>query len=131
MAAGLQFAKYEADIWGEQVHIYGPDYYQTAYPTSQGRSNFQVVPGLGLRMGIKFLRRMEFGVCIQGVYGYKKFQELTFKYTYRDELNERTAIFESNGTGLYSSLFLGVNLKKLERRLKLNTPRNSIRCQKK
>lgn len=115
VAAGLQFAKYEADIWGEQVHIYGPDYFQTEYPTSQGRSNFQVVPGLGVRMGIKFLKRMEFGVCIQGVYGYKRFQELTFKYNYRDELTERTAKFESNGTGLYSCFFLGVNLKKRER----------------
>lgn len=114
-AAGLQFAKYEADIWGEQVHIYGPDYFQTEYPTSQGRSNFQVVPGLGVRMGIKFLKRMEFGVCIQGVYGYKRFQELTFKYNYRDELTERTAKFESNGTGLYSNFFLGINLKKRER----------------
>ena len=116
MAIGLQFAKYQADIWGEQVRVYGPDYFQTDYPTSHGHSNFQVVPSLGIKMGIKFLKRMEFGVCIQGVYGYKQFQELTFKYTYKDDpLTERVAKFVSNGTGLYSSFFLGVNFKKYKK----------------
>lgn len=111
-AAGLQFARHRADIWGEQIHIYGPNYFQTEYPTSRGRNNFQIVPGLGVKAGVKFLKRMEFGVCIQGVYGYKQFQELSFKYTYKNELTERTAKFQSNGTGLYSSFFLGVSLKK-------------------
>lgn len=112
IGAGLQVARHYYDIWGELVNIHGPDYFQTQYPTSEGWDNTQIVPLIGARLGVKFLRRMEFGLNMQGVFGFKSFEKLTLVYTYRNDPTIRTAKFESNGTGLYSCLFLGVNLKK-------------------
>lgn len=108
---GHQYARKIADLWSEQFRVFGPDYYQTKLPVSEGKSNFQLVPVVGINIGIKFLKRIEAGILIQGIYGYRTFQSFEFYYYHKDSpAIERTARFESRGTGINSALYLGVNI---------------------
>lgn len=110
-SVGHQYARKLGDLWAEQFRVYGPDYYQTKLPISEGKSNFQLVPVIGINIGIKFLKRIEAGILIQGIYGYRTFQSFEFYYYYKDSpAIERTARFESRGTGINSALYLGVNI---------------------
>jgi len=107
---GLQYTKKQGGYWGEPSPVMGPDYFETEAPISVGRNNFQLVPSLGLRVGVKFLKRLEFGASVQGVYGTKAFNRLYFRYYYKDDPGtNRIAIFEGKGTGIVTGLFLGVN----------------------
>ncbi len=108
---GIQETRYFGDLWGEQVRINGPDYFINKIPTSEGYNISQVVPSAGVRFGVKIKKRVQVGLCFQGVYGFRTFQRINFYYTYKGDPNTpRRAVFESRGTGLFSSLFLGVDL---------------------
>lgn len=111
---GIQHAKKTADLWREQVRIYGPDYYQTSLPDSEGYDTTQIVPSLGIRTGVKLTKMIDIGLNIQGVYASKTYQKIIFYYTYRNDPTERTAVFDSKGTGIFSSIFLSIDLSKIE-----------------
>jgi len=110
---GIQHSKKTFDLWREQVRIYGPDYYQTSLPDSEGYDITQIVPSLGVRAGIKISKRLDVGLNIQGVYAFKTYQKIIFYYTYKDDPTERTAVFDSRGTGIFSSVFLSFDISHL------------------
>jgi hypothetical protein len=110
---GLQNSKKTADLFRQAVRIFGPDYYQTRLPDSEGNNITQIVPSLGVRMGIKISKRVDIGLNIQGVYAFKTYQKIIFYYTYRNDSTERRAVFDSRGSGVFSSIFLSFNISNL------------------
>ncbi len=114
LAIGLQKSQYRSDLWGEQLNINGPEYYQNKPATSEHSEFTQLVPSLGIQGGIKIAKRIEVGLRMQAVYGFRTYQKITLHYTYKDDpLTDRVAIFDSRGTGIFSSLYLAINLSKL------------------
>jgi len=110
---GVQYSKETAVLWGEAVRIFGPDYYQAEIPYSEGYDTTQIVPSLGVRTGVKLYKRLSIGLNIQGVYAFKTYQKIFFNYTYKNDPTVRTAVFDSRGTGLFSTLFLSFDVSNL------------------
>ncbi len=107
---GLQTSRRFGDIASGYLKVMGPDYFEIN-ATSEGIDMKQLVPSLGVRMGVKIKKQIQVGLCFQGVYGFKTFQRIFFDYTYKDDpFTERRAVFDTRGTGLYSSLFIGIDL---------------------
>lgn len=111
---GLQYAKKTAILWEGYMSVYGDDYYQTISPYSEGYDMTQIVPSLGIRSGVKLSKMFEIGLNIQGVYASKTYQKIIFYYTYRSDPTERRAVFDSKGTGIFSSIYLSLDLSKIE-----------------
>lgn len=112
---GLTYQFTKPNNWGfydiEPPH--GPDYVQTAPMRTEAFRTFHVLPSLGVNMGFVFWKRLELGLDIQGVYGFKPIQRLYFTYSYKG-VPQGTAIFETTGTGIFSTIKVGYRLVKLK-----------------
>ena len=108
---GLQVSKSQNIMFYNIADIQGPDYFQIADITTEAFNTVQFVPVAGLKTGVLLWRRIELGVSIQGVVGFRSYQDLYFPYSYRGEVQE-TAVFESKGTGIFATLNLGYRLVK-------------------
>ena len=86
--------------------INGPDYVQLADIRAEVFNTVQVVPVVGFKTGFLLWRRVDLGVNVQGVWGFKSYTDLYFDYAYRGEVQE-TAVFEATGTGIFTALHLG------------------------
>jgi hypothetical protein len=108
---GVQVSKdLDYDFYNlEQIN--GPDYFQLAPIVAEAYNTVQVVPILGFKTGVVIWRRIEVGLNVQGVYGFKSYQDMFFDYSYRGEIQE-TAVFESKGTGVFAALSIGYRFKK-------------------
>lgn len=109
---GIQFSKDLGYEFGNFEQINGPDYFQLAPIVAEAYNTVQVVPILGFKTGVVIRRRIEVGLNVQGVYGFKSYQDMFFDYSYKGEAQE-TAIFESKGTGVFAALSIGYRFKKL------------------
>ena len=94
------------DIYSELIEINGPDYYQLELITAESYNNFQILPILGFSTGFVLWKKLDINFNLQGAIGFKAFQKIFFKYTYRGTLQE-TAVFEGRGTGIYTSFGVG------------------------
>lgn len=66
----------------------------------------QIVPLIGIKTGFTFLQNLDLSLSINCLYGFKSFQKMFFKYTYKG-VEQPTAIFEARGTGIYTSIGVG------------------------
>ncbi len=110
VALGLQFTYKRPGQIGDFFPVYGPYYYQTNPPSSDGHSSFQFVPTGGIKIGVRVLKYLDICFNAQGVYGFQSFQKVNFDYTfYKDNPPiKRRAVFESTGTGIFKSINLGI-----------------------
>ena len=108
---GVQFSKDLGYEFGNFEWINGPDYFQLAPIVAEAYNTVQVVPILGFKTGVVIWRRIEVGLNVQGVYGFKSYQDMFFDYSYKGDIQE-TAIFESKGTGVFAALSIGYRFKK-------------------
>ena len=74
--------------------------------TAESYNNFQILPILGFSTGFVLWKKLDINFNLQGAIGFKAFQKMFFKYTYRGTLQE-TAVFEGRGTGIYTSFGVG------------------------
>jgi len=86
--------------------VNGPDYAALEPITAEQYNTFQLAPLVGFKTGFIFWKRLDLGLSFMGLYGYKSYQSMFFKYSYKGEPQE-TAIFESTGTGIYPSISIG------------------------
>jgi hypothetical protein len=96
----------EVDIYSEIFEIYGPEYVQNELVSAEQFNTTQIVPSLGFKTGVVLWKRIELGLTVQGVLGFKSFQNMYFKYSYKG-VPQETAVFEANGTGIYTALSIG------------------------
>jgi hypothetical protein len=83
-----------------------PDYFQLAPIVAEAYNTAQVVPIVGFKTGVVIRRRIEVGLNVQGVYGFKSCQDMLFDYSYKVKAQE-TAVFESKGTGVFAAFSIG------------------------
>lgn len=106
-AIGLQFSNPTgAEIYSETFRINGPDYQELEYITADSRKTFQAVPSFGFKIGACLGRKIEIGLNFQGVYGFKSYQDMYFKYAYKG-VPQEVAVFQSKGTGLFVAFTVG------------------------
>ncbi len=106
LGLGMQISKVNGYEFGNLEPPNGPDYFQLADITAQAYNTVQVVPVAGFKTGFLIWRRVDLGINVQGVLGFKSYQDLYFPYAYRG-VEQETAVFEAKGTGIFSSLNLG------------------------
>lgn len=66
----------------------------------------QIVPSIGIKLGYTFWNRLEFFLNIRQVWGLKKTQQLTLKYSYEGEI-QPDAINYTDGTGRFYVIGIG------------------------
>ncbi len=71
----------------------------------------QIVPSIGIKLGYAFWNRLEFFFNIRQVWGFKKTQQLTLKYSYEGEI-QPNAINYTNGTGRFYVIGIGYRIGK-------------------
>lgn len=106
-----QFTKPNEWVYYDPEPPNGPDYAQTAPMRTEAFKTFQVLPSFGIKTGFVFWKRLELGLDIQGAYDFKPFQRMYFTYSYKG-VPQETAVFETTGTGIFSSINLGYRLVK-------------------
>lgn len=103
---GIQISKSDGSEYGAFERQNGPEYIELEPISAQTFNNSQIVPSLGFKTGVVLWKRIEIGLTIQGVLGFKSYQNMYFKYSYKGVLQE-TAVFEANGTGIYTAFSIG------------------------
>jgi hypothetical protein len=103
--------KKDVEIYSSLFKVDGPEYFELEPINAEQLNTSQLVPSLGFRTGFVAWKRIDLGFTIQGVYGHKSYQNMYFKYAYKGEPQE-TAIFEANGTGIYTALSIGYQISK-------------------
>jgi hypothetical protein len=110
---GIQISRKTGDeIWAEYLKTAGPDYAELEPVTAEPLNTVQVVPTLGFKTGIALWRRLDLSFTVQGVYGFKSYQNMFYKYAYRG-VPQETAVFEATGTGMFYTLGIGYRFRKL------------------
>jgi hypothetical protein len=108
---GIQHSVKKSSLWGGQLELHGPTYFQINPPTSIGINTTQLVPSIGLNFGTLIKNKIGISIMFQGVYGFIGYQKIYFNYRHIDSYNvERQAVYETKGTGLFSSLQIGYKL---------------------
>lgn len=92
------------------VPINGPDYVETEAMIAEAFNTFQPIPTAGFTTGFSFTK-WEFGLGVQGFYGYIPIQKSTLKYKYKG-IVQTDAIYGTDGTGYYTYLSIGYKLGK-------------------
>jgi len=116
---GIQQSKKTNDFLGYRTEILrGSNYFQIATPSLEVFKTTQIIPSLGVRAGIKISKKVAIGLNIQGVYAFKTYQKIIFEYTYKDDPTPRKAVFDSKGTGLFSSIFVSFDIPKKNQKKK-------------
>lgn len=103
---GIQISKSDGSEYGAFERQNGPEYIELEPISAQTFNNSQIVPSLGFKTGIVLWKRIELGLTVQGVLGFKSYQNMYFKYSYKG-VPQETAVFEANGTGIYTALSIG------------------------
>ncbi len=103
--------KKDVEIYSALFKIDGPEYFELEPITTEQFNTTQIIPSLGFRTGILLWNRIELGFTFQGVYGNKSYQNMYFKYAYKG-VPQETAIFEANGTGIFTALSIGYRFDK-------------------
>src|SRR5690606_23488849 len=104
LLAGIQKSiRKDVEIYSEIFEIYGPEYVQSEFVTAEHFNTTQIVPSLGIKTGVVLWKRIELGLTVQGVLGFKSYQNMYFKYSYKG-VPQETAVFEAKGTGIYTAL---------------------------
>lgn len=107
MGIGIQKSIRNGDeIYSEIFEINGPDYHELDLITVQTYNSFQLIPIIGLTTGVLLWNKLDINFNFQGAIGFKAFQKMYFKYSYKGTPQE-TAIFEGRGTGIYTSIGIG------------------------
>lgn len=107
ISLGLQVSKTTGvGFYNTLAEINGPDYFELEPTTAESLNTSQIIPTVGFRTGFVFWKRLDVGLSVHGTYGFKAFQRLFFKYSYRG-IPQETAIFESTGTGMVVALGIG------------------------
>lgn len=96
----------DVEIGSEYFEIYGPEYEQLEYITAEHFNTLQIVPVAGLKSGFVLWKRIDIGLTMQGVWGFKSYQNMYFKYAYKG-VPQETAVFEAKGTGIYAAFSVG------------------------
>ncbi|HRO09777.1 MAG TPA: hypothetical protein PK047_13000 [Saprospiraceae bacterium] len=96
----------DVEIYSELFKIDGPEYFELEPISAKKFNTTQIVPSLGLKTGITLWKHIDLGLTIQGVLGFKSFQNMYFKYTYKG-VPQETAVFEAKGTGIYTAFSIG------------------------
>jgi hypothetical protein len=86
--------------------VNGPDYIGIEPTEAEPYNTFQITPTGGIKTGFVFWKRLDIGLQVQGVYGYKPYQKLTLKYKYKG-IVQPNAIYASDGTGLFYTFSIG------------------------
>jgi len=111
---GIQLShKNEWEFWNDIQPINGPDYQELQPILIDSYNTTQIVPALGIKTGVMLWKRIELGLTVQGVLGFKSFQNMYFKYSYNG-IPQETAVFEANGTGIYTALSIGYRFVKVK-----------------
>lgn len=119
LSIGCQISKSLGhDFFGSQGQIQGPEYFEVEPITAEALNTLQVIPTLGIKTGFLIYRIIDIGLTIQGVYGFKSYQKMYFKYIYQG-VQQKTAIFSADGTGLFIDLGIGINFSNLIKKVKL------------
>jgi hypothetical protein len=103
---GIQISKSDGSEYGAFERQNGPEYIELEPISAQTFNNSQIVPSIGFKTGIVLWKRIELGLTVQGVLGFKSYQNMYFKYSYKG-VPQETAVFEANGTGIYTTLSIG------------------------
>ena len=113
LGLGIQISRKTGDeIWAEYLKTAGPDYAELEPVTAEPLNTVQVVPTLGFKTGIALWRRLDLSFTVQGVYGFKSYQNMFYKYASRG-VPQETAVFEATGTGMFYTLGIGYRFRKL------------------
>lgn len=110
---GLQRSRDLNYEFGNFEWISGPDYFQLTPIVAKAYNTLQIVPALGFKTGVAIRHRIDVGLTVRGVYGFKSYQDLFFEYSYKG-IPQEMAVFESKGTGVFVALSLGYRFKKVE-----------------
>lgn len=111
ISIGLQVSKTNGSEIANLITIDGPDYFELEPIWVKPHNTKQIVPSIGVKMGYVFWKRLELSLQIQGVYGFKSFQNMYFNYSYKG-VPQEIAVFEATGTGVFTSLSIGYRFKK-------------------
>ena len=114
LGLGLQKTKVFDDVepYNTLRPINGPNYFEIEPYTVTRYNTLQLVPLFGIKTGWLFWKRIEIGLGIQGVLGFKPYQKMQLKYNYKG-IPQPTAEYSANGTGVLASLSLGYRFAKL------------------
>ncbi|MDV7401201.1 hypothetical protein RZS08_57825, partial [Arthrospira platensis SPKY1] len=96
----------EVEFYSNLFKAEGPEYFELEPIRIEKLNTTQLVPSLGLKTGILLWKQIELGLSVQGVLGFKSYQNMYFKYYYKG-VTQETAIFQGKGTGLYTALNIG------------------------
>jgi hypothetical protein len=105
----------DVEIYSELFKVDGPEYFELEPISAEQFNTTQIVPSIGIKTGVLLWKRIELGLTVQGVLGFKSFQNMYFKYSYKG-VPQETAVFEANGTGIYTALSVGYRLVKQSNR---------------
>ncbi|MBK8622838.1 MAG: hypothetical protein IPN79_14055 [Saprospiraceae bacterium] len=108
---GIQISKSDGSEYGAFERQNGPEYIELEPISAQTFNNSQIIPSIGFKTGIVLWKRIELGLTVQGVLGFKSYQNMYFKYSYKG-VPQETAVFEANGTGIYTALSIGYRIVK-------------------
>lgn len=103
---GLQISKSNGYEYGAFERQNGPEYFELEPISGEQFNTTQIVPSLGIKTGFVVWKRIELGLTIQGVLGFKSYQNMYFKYSYKG-VPQETAVFEAKGTGVFTALSIG------------------------
>jgi len=109
----LQFSKPDGSEFYDIEPPNGPDYVQIGALSVSTNQITQFAPVLGVDIGLNCCKRIDFRLSLLGVYAFKSFQDMYFTYSYKG-VPQETAVFESTGTGIFTSLSIGYRFKKTE-----------------
>ena len=111
IALGAQLSLSNGYEYGAFERQNGPDYVELEPITASTNNITQLVPSIGLKSGFILWKRIDVGFTFQGVMGFKSYQTMYFKYSYKG-VPQETAIFDAKGTGLFCSINVGYLIKK-------------------
>ncbi len=107
---GLQFTSPRGKIY-PGAPINGPLYFQKEI-SSESYKTIQLTPSFSIKTGVVIRKKIHFGLLFQGVYAVKTYQKIHFEYYYAYDNPQiiRSAVTESTGTGVFSSIYLGFEI---------------------
>ena len=112
ISIGGQLSKKDgSEFWADLEPINGPDYIELEPISATTSNTTQVVPSIGFKTGFVLWKRIDVGLTFQGVWGFKPYQTMYFKYAYKG-VPQETAIFDAKGTGLFCTINIGYLIKK-------------------
>ena len=111
LGIGSQFSRRNGkDPFDSIFEIFGPDYEMTE-PIKYSYNYFQLLPLVSAKFGFVAFKRIELFFDIQGTYGFKSYQTMELNYKFKG-IQQKAAIVEARGTGLFPSIGIGYRFMK-------------------